>query len=66
MKSKCTKTIDRTVNPTRGKRSPEKIRKAPLRSKLAASWTDMSWRRRLLADLDMVRAPFRAFGVRPR
>ena len=66
MMSKCTTTIDRSVNPTNTKRSPDQSRKAPLRSKLAASWTDMSWRRRLLADLDMVRAPLRAFGVRPR
>ncbi|MBL8882788.1 MAG: hypothetical protein JNL45_07025 [Hyphomicrobium sp.] len=66
MMSKCPTTIDRDIDATRAQRSSDYIRKAPLRSKLAASWTDMSWRRRLLSDLDLVRAPFRAFGVRPR
>jgi hypothetical protein len=66
MMSKCTTTIDRNADPSSTKRRREQIRKAPLRSKLAASWTDMSWRRRLLADLDVVRAPLRAFRVRPR
>lgn len=66
MLSKCTTTTDRSVNPMNTKRSSDQSCKAPLRSKLAASWTDMSWRRRLLADLDTVRAPLRAFGIRPR